>query len=126
MDVFMDTVKFALAHVAHETDVDRATEAKRFDHGTMLALHTIIVALCKPVEDRHTVSFVMSPRASGGFREHRNLLEAPEGMAGWHHDPHAVLSDQLTESIHIIGHGGNPQVLLNQCGVGLAEGARHR
>ena len=51
----------------------------------------------KPIQNLHFVLFIVSSRPSSRLRKRRDLLEALESVTGGHHDPHAVIGDQLRE-----------------------------
>jgi hypothetical protein len=126
MDVLMNAIKFSLSHVAHQANIDRALDAESLNDGAVMIFHAEMLAIGKPVENLHSIFFIMGPRPPGRFRQRRDLLEALEGVAGWPHDPHTVIGDQLREAIHIVGHRSNLQIVLNECLIGLTEGVSHR
>lgn len=45
-------------------------------------------------------------------------------MASWHHDPDAILRDELREVFHIIGVRGDVQISVNERLIGWAKRVR--
>ena len=114
MHILMDPIKLALPHMADQTNIDGAFDGQSLKDRTMMIFHTELLTVGPPVENLDLVFIVVAACPSGQFRQRRDLRISREGMAGWHHDPHAVLRDELREVIHVVCIRRDVQVGLNE------------
>lgn len=119
MDVFVYVVKFAVAHVAHQANVDGPFDPKSLHNSPVMIFYAEMLTVSEPVENLYSIFFVVDSRPASHFRQRRNMLKTREGISGWHHDPHAIFSDQMGESVHIVCQRSYLDIFPNKRFIGL-------